>query len=230
MVIVRQFGLIFLLAIFAAHGSARETIDRIVATVNGTAILQSEADEAVRVELLLEGQPLEAATVTRQQEVLDRIIDQELLRQQMGGQFLPPGSQEVNDRLRQVRAQLPMATSEEGWHTLLNRYGVRESDLAERIAIQMQIAKFVESRLQPRVEIGRAAIETYYRDKLLPDLRQRQVRSDPPLSEVAEQIREILRQEQVNDLLSSWLNGLRQQSRIRVNSPLGQAGAGEAAK
>ena len=217
MATIRQLALLLLLAIAATETTARETIDRIVGTVNGSAILQSEVDETIRVELLLEGQPLKNATPVQQQAVLERVIDQELLRQQMGDGFPMPAAQEVSDRLRQVRAQLPMAASEEDWRNLLNRYGLAESDLAERIAAQMQITKFVESRLRPRVEISRAAVRAYYEDKLLPELRQREVRPEPPLNQVAEQIVEILSQQQVNDLLASWLRSLRQQGHIQMS-------------
>jgi hypothetical protein len=226
----RQLGPILLLVLLLAiEVSARETIDRIVATVNGTAILQSEVDEAIRVELLLDGQSLDSATPVQQQAVLERVIEQELLRQEMGDAFPLPAAKEISDRLQQVRAQLPIAATQDDWRSLLNRYGLTESDMAERIAAQMQITKFVESRLQPRVEISRAAVRAYYNDKLLPELRQRGVQPEPPLSEVSEQIVEILRQQQVNDLLASWLQSLRQQSHIRMN-PLPEPAVGGSPK
>ena len=161
---------------------------------------------------------------------MERVFEQELLRQQMGDTFPLPTAKEIGDRLQQVRAQLPRAATEDDWRSLLKRYGLTESDLAERIAAQMQITKFVESRLRPRVEIGRAAVRAYYDDKLLPELRQRKVQPEPPLSEVAEQIREILRQQQMNELLVSWLRSLRQQSHIQTNplpAPAVVAGPGE---
>jgi hypothetical protein len=216
-----QLALVLLLACwFPGEGQAGETIDRVVATVNGVPILQSEADQAIRCEALLEGRALAAVTPSQQMSVLQRLIEQELLRQQMGSDFHLPDATETAAYLRQVRTQLAMAQNEEGWHALLGQYGLTESGLAERIAVQMQITKFIEARLRPREEIDHTAVQAYYDQKFLPELSRRGGSVAPPLGQVSEQIKEILRQEQVNDMLASWLRSLRQQSHIEIKPPL----------
>ena len=65
----------------AARGG--EVIDRIVATVNGHIILQSDWNEALSYEALLNGRPVAQFTDDDRRAVLDRLIDQELLRGQM---------------------------------------------------------------------------------------------------------------------------------------------------
>ncbi len=71
-----------------------------MATVNGHIILQSDWDEALGYEALLNGRALNQFTDDDRRAVLDRLIDQELLAEQMKSDFiracvgvarLPPG-------------------------------------------------------------------------------------------------------------------------------------------
>ena len=220
-----QLGLVLLLALsIPPAGYAGEIIDRVVATVNGVPILQSEADQAIRCEALLEGRALDAVTPSQQQAVLQRLIEQELLRQQMGNDFHLPDAKETQAYLQQVRAQLPQAQNDESWQALLRQYGLTANELAERVAIQLQITKFIESRVRPR-EIDHTAVQTYYQQKFLPQLSSHGASPPPPLGQVAAQIQEILRQEQTNDMLASWLRSLRRQSHIEIKPPPARAAA-----
>src|SRR5882724_13356301 len=62
---------------------AGDVIDRIVATVNGHIILQSDWDDAIAYEAFIGGKPLQQLTGEDRKAALDRLVDQELLRQQM---------------------------------------------------------------------------------------------------------------------------------------------------
>jgi hypothetical protein len=206
---------IFLL-IFAVPAFSGELVDGIAATVNGVAILYSDLDVAVRSEALLDGRSLESVTTQQRQEALERLIDQELLRQQMGPDVAAPSADTLAARLQQVRAQLPEAREDAGWLRLLHGYGLTEQEFSARISAQMQITGYLQSRLRSTVRIDPAAVQSYYREKLLPELRKRGVTSDPPLAELTGTIEEILRQERMNELLVSWLQRMRQQARIRT--------------
>jgi len=56
-----------------------ETIERVVAVVNGRALLLSEWDTAVRLEALLNRKPLESVTDVSRRATFERMIDQQLL-------------------------------------------------------------------------------------------------------------------------------------------------------
>ena len=73
----------------------------------------------------------------------------------------------------------------------------------------------METRLRPNIHIDSGSIETYYREKLLPELRQSGVK-EVPLVQVSPKIRELLAQQRMNELLAAWLHDLRGQSDIRV--------------
>src|SRR5579872_2916802 len=68
---------------------AGDILDRIVATVNNHIILQSEWQDAVRYEAFLSGRPLDQVDGGDRKAALDRLIDQELLREQMRSSDFP---------------------------------------------------------------------------------------------------------------------------------------------
>ena len=101
--------------ILPAAGSA-EVIDRIIATVNGHIILQSDWDEALRYEALLNGRALNQFTDEDRRAVLDRLIDQELLGEQMkSASFQHASESEAAARVAEARKQYPEAATDEGW-------------------------------------------------------------------------------------------------------------------
>jgi predicted transcriptional regulator len=194
---------------------AADIIDRIVATVNGHVILQSDWDDAVRFEALVDGRPLAQITDQDRSRALDRLIDQELLREQAQGADAPlPPSEEVNQRVQEIQNQYT-STSPDGWREALAQFGFEQKQLEARVAHDISVLRHVEARLRPTVQIDQPSIESYYRDRLLPQLR-RAGGKEVPLAQVAGKIREILIQEKVNQLFANWLQSLRAGSKIRT--------------
>src|ERR1700683_5780844 len=116
------------LSLAPARASA-EVIDRIVATVNGHIILQSDWDEALCYEALLTDRTLAQFTEDDRRAVLDRLIDQELLRGQMkSADFVHATDAEAADRVAEARQQYPQAGSSEAWQALLSNYHLTEKD------------------------------------------------------------------------------------------------------
>jgi hypothetical protein len=207
---------VFLLAVAASLAATGEVIERVVATVNGQPILQSDWDEEFRYEAFMNRKPLESLTVQDRKQALDRVIDQELLRQQIkGSEFEEASAQEPRDRIAELRKQFPEVKDDAGWKTKLEQYGMTEQDLTRHIALQLQLTRLITARLRPNVHIDSSSIETYYREKLLPQLRQSGVKN-VPLVEVSPKIEELLAQQRVNELLAGWLHDLRAQSEIRT--------------
>jgi hypothetical protein len=64
--------------------------------------------------------------------------------------------------------------------------------------------------------VGRRAIEEYYRDTLLPQLKQKGAK-EVPLEEVSGKIEEILAQQRLEARLAELLHDLRQQSDINID-------------
>ncbi len=201
---------------FAAM-SAGEVIDRVVATVNGQPILQSDWEVAIRCEAFLDQRPLQF-TEPSARSTLDRLIDQELLRQQIRSfQLKPPDANALRDRTAEVRSQIPGAQNDAGWRAALARYGLTQEEIEARLADQEEILRFIDVRLRPTVRVDRRNIETYYNETLLPELKEKGA-PPVPLSEVSHKIEEILLQRLVDSQLADMLRDLRQQSDIRIDS------------
>ena len=199
----------------AIAGPAPDVIDRIVATVNGQVILQSDLDEALCYQALLSGRPLAALSDDERHAVLNRLIDQELLREQMkSADFRHATDEEVAARVADARKQYPQAASDDSWHSLLAGYHVTEKDLFAHVRQQIDVMRLVDARLRPAVQIDSKSIEAYYQDQFVPRLKQSGA-TQIPLEDVSTRIRELLTQEKVSEMLVSWLQTLRSEGDIK---------------
>jgi hypothetical protein len=193
-----------------------EVIDRIVATVNGRVILQSDWDEALCYEALLTNRTLAQFTDDDRRAVLDRLIDQKLLHEQMkSADFLHATDAEAAVRVAEARKLYPQAASGEAWQAILDKYHLTEKDLLVRVRQQIDVMRLVDVRLRPAVEIDSKSIEAYYRDQFVPKLKQSGA-SDVPLADVSVKIRELLTEQKVSELLVSWLQTLRSEGQVRI--------------
>jgi peptidyl-prolyl cis-trans isomerase SurA len=203
---------------------AGQVIDRIVATVNGHIILQSDWDEALCYEALLNGRALNQFTDDDRREVLDRLIDQELLREQMKSAAFEHASEtEAAARVAEARKHYPEAATDEGWKLVLSRLGLSEKDLAAHVQQQIDLMRLVDAHLRPAVQIDSKSIEGYYREKFVPQLKP-SIAPEVPPADVAAKIRELLTEEKVSELMVSWLQSLRSESKV---SMAGTSGAGD---
>src|SRR5690348_1489481 len=101
---LRRFHTFVFVIVLAALASAGEIVDRIVATVNGHVILQSDWEDALCYEAFVAGRPLDQITADERKGALDRLIDQELLREQMASSdFQHATSEEIDSRINEVR-------------------------------------------------------------------------------------------------------------------------------
>jgi peptidyl-prolyl cis-trans isomerase SurA len=197
---------------------AGQVIDRIVATVNGHIILQSDWDEALSYEALLNGRALNQFTEDDRRAALDRLIDQELLAEQMkSANFQHASEAEAEGRLTEARKQYPEAATAEGWQVVLDKFGLVEKNLVAHVQQQIDLMRLVDAHLRPAVQIDSKTVESYYREKFVPVSKQ-PVASDTPPAEVAAQIRELLTEEKVNELMVSWLQSLRSESKVSMPS------------
>ncbi len=218
---------LFMGALALPSAGAGQVIDRIVATVNGYIILQSDWDEGQRYEALLNGRALDRFTNDDRRAVLDRLIDQELLGEQMkSASFQHASESEAVARVAEARKHYPEAATDEGWKSLLSRYGLSEKDLVAHVQQQIDLMRLVDAHLRPVVQIDSKTIEAYYREKFVPQLKQSVV-AEVPSADVAAKIRELLTQEKVNELMISWLQSLRSESKLSVP---GTTGAGDGAQ
>ena len=215
--------LVLTLCGLAATRASAEVVDRIVAIVNGRIILQSDWDEGLSYEALLTNRSLADFTDDDRRAVLDRLIDQELLRQQMNSAEFPHATDaEVSARVAEARKLYPQAGSTDSWQRILGQFHLTEADLDLHLRQQIDLMRLVDARLRPAVQIDSKSIEAYYRDQFAPQLKQ-SGSSDVPLADVSAKIRELLTEKKVNELLVSWLQTLHSEGSIQTPGPSSSA-------
>jgi hypothetical protein len=125
----------------------------------------------------------------------------------------PAPANQVAARVAEVRKLYPDCPTDETWRAKLQRYGLTESALEHRLGREIQLMKLVEDRLRPAVQIDEHAVESYYNEQLLPQLKKAGDHAKP-LTEVFGRIKDLLAEKKMNELLSGWLANLRSGSHI----------------
>lgn len=204
---------------FLTVACSAQVVDRMVAVVNKRVLLESELDQAVRVESLLQGKPLGALTAKDKSAVLDQLIDRTLLEQQIvRPEMLAPSPDELAAQVKELRAQLPGATTDEEWSRLLKSYGLSQEDVEDHLSSQTRVLRFVDLRFRGLVRIDKDAIQNYYDQKLVPELRKHGAQP-PAVTEVSAKIENILQEQGISDMLNRWLETLRSQAHIEKMQP-----------
>ena len=210
---IRRTLVALLLAVpLSLHGG--ELLDRIVVTVNTHVILQSDWDDEVRFEGFMSGRKPEDVTVEQRKAALDRLIDQDLLREQIHTTDLKPaGVDEIKNQIDDLKNEQVREHPGQSWEATLLRYQLSEKAVEQHVAAELEQLQLVDMRFRPSIQVSDAEVEKYYREQIIPKLPA----SDPlSLNDAAPKIREILIQEKINQLLNSWLETLRSQARIQV--------------
>ena len=196
---------------------AGEVIDGVVASVNRQPILRSDWNEATAFEAFMQQKPLDQVTSADRVLALQHLIDRQLLKAQMGdASYMRPSEDQLEQDVAKLRAQVPNGKDDAAWKRLLASYGLSEQILKEHLQTEVQVMNFVEVRLRPNVHIDAEDIESYYKNRLLPDLQQNGAKAIP-MEEVDSRIRELLTEQHIDELLEAWLHNLRQQADIRSN-------------
>jgi hypothetical protein len=184
--------------------------------VNGHIILQSDWNDALRYEALLGARSLSQFTDDERRAVLDRLIDQELLGEQMkSASFQHATEQDAVAQVADARKLYPQASTDEGWQAVLAQYGLTEKALIVHVQQEVDLMRLVDAHLRPTVQIDSKSIEAYYREKFVPQLKK-SGSDEVPLANVTAQIRELLTQQKVSELMVSWLQSLRSESNVSV--------------
>lgn len=196
-------------------GAFRRTMDRVVASVDGMAITQSDVETEYRTEVLLrEGRvPSALPDATTLSQVLERVIDQKLLMDEAAEDA---DSAALRQRAEQTLADLRSeVASEAAFQVGLRSLGLNEHDLLARIEEQELILRTVDQKMRPLVSVAQDEIEAYYRTTFLPEWAKRSKENAPPLTDVEAKIQEILVQRKIDQQLEVWLKELRATHHVR---------------
>ena len=157
-----------------------ETIDRVIAIVNGDLILESDVDEERRFAAF---QPLTQPTgaFTREQAI-ERLISRTLILQQAKlQQGTPIKAVDVETQIATLRKDIPACKqyhceTDEGWSKFLAAQGFTAAELQTRWAERMEVLAYIENRFRMGIRISPEEIKAYYEKSLLPQYASARLR------------------------------------------------------
>jgi hypothetical protein len=141
--------LLILFAIAAAGNAVcrAAVIDRVAVVVGKTVFTESEVNDEVRLSQLEAGKPLDLSAAERK-AAAERLVDQELLRQEMSVTGFQTPDAADDALLRSFRQQRHFTTLAQ-YHAALTRYGVIEEALKQRLAWEVTLLRFTDQRFKP---------------------------------------------------------------------------------
>jgi hypothetical protein len=193
----------------------------VVAVVNEDLILESDLDEEARMAAF---QPLGGQTTATRKELIERLIDRDLILQQMRLQPQPPITDaQVDAELGVLRKNIPQCAAygcetNAGWEKFVAAQGFTVEELKERWRQRMEVLRFIEARFRMGIRISQAEMDAYYTGTLIPAYQAEKV-TPPAETTIADKIQEILLQQQVDKLLDDWLTSLRAEGSVRIVKP-----------
>jgi peptidyl-prolyl cis-trans isomerase SurA len=210
-------------------------LDHVVAVINGNVILQSDVTEEMSYAVL---QPFGLDnTRNTPQRALQRLIDRDLILQQMGTAqtVTPPTPEEVQQRITQLRGVIPECAryhceTDAGWQKFLQAHGLTEKEVEAHWSQRILILSFIQSRFGSGVRITPVEIADYYNKTLIPQLHEKGAKP-PALAAVSSRIEEVLLQQRVSSLLLEWLQSLKSEGSVSILDPaygrVGTTGSGD---
>src|SRR5260370_29372517 len=123
-----------------------EIVDRVVTSVNGHVVLQSDWEQELAIEAFSDVRDPDSFTSAERNAALDRLIDQQLLREQVRPSESAPAGQ-VAARVAELRKLHPEGATGEGWRTTLQRCGLTRNSLEKPLVDRLQLMKLFDDRL-----------------------------------------------------------------------------------
>jgi hypothetical protein len=212
---MRAWRTILIVALSLSRGvcvlRAQEVIDRIVARVDTDIILLSEVQELSHYQLFVDGKSESDA------EILDRLIDQWIVRQEAKAALFPlPSDEDVNRSLERLKRSF---SSPEAFEERKKQSGLSDEDVRRMLRSQLYLSNYLDSRFRASIQIDDKAIQEFYTSRVAPRAESRG-QTPPTLDAARDFIQEALVQRAINVQADKWLKESR--ARLHVESLLNE--------
>jgi hypothetical protein len=205
---MRGPGFIFALSTLL---SGAVVLDRI-AVITGTHVIKtSDLDRDIRLTEFLNREPLKITSAAKH-EAAERLITQDIIRQEIiAGSYQRPPEAEgaaLEVQLRRDR----FGNSSQRMHEELQKYGLTEGELRDRLLWQITVLQFINQRFRAGVVVTDEDIRNYY-EQHAAELRKQQP-SPIAMEALAPKIKETIEGERINQSFNQWLDQTRQGYRV----------------
>lgn len=195
----------------ATNAAAQNVIDRIAAVVDQQVITVSEINQMVAIRFF--PRRISASDDDYRHDVLEALIAQALrLRdvQRFGMQDVPRDSIEARVQEMQKRFASPADFSSAVQHAELSM-----DDLRALVRRQLQVESYIQERFAPLIFVGSEDIRSYY-DTTWSQQRRERGLPIPPLSQVREEVRTLLKSSRLQNEIDQWTARLRANANVDV--------------
>lgn len=191
---------------------AQQVVDLIVARIENDVILLSDIRALGRYQNLVDGKK------ESDSEVLDRLIDQWIVRTEAEVSHFPqPSEADIDRGLERLRNSF---TSAAEYEARKKQSGLSDPDVRGMVAAQLYLSNYLDSRFRPAVQIDAKAIEDFYQNAVIPRAKARG-QEPPPLEAARDFIQEALVQRGINEQADQWLKESR--TRLHIEKLLDKA-------
>jgi hypothetical protein len=200
-----KLAMVAVLALGTLGASAEQVIDRIVAKVGDSdIILLSDIKDLERYQMFADGK------TESDEEVLNRLIDQWMVRNEAKAALFPqPSDEDVKRSLERLKRTF--STPEE-FEERQKRAGLTDDDLNRILRAQLYLTNYLDSRFRASIQVSDEDIEKFYKTRIVPRAESRG--QPPPTLDAARGfIQEALVQRAINEQSERWLK----ESRARVH-------------
>ena len=200
---------IFLGTMLLAAGcvTAQQVVDRIVAKVETDIILMSDIQQLARYQTFLDGKP------QTNQEILERLVDQWIVRSEANvARFPQPSEEEVTRSFERLKRSF---SSPEEFEERKKLSGLSDDQIREYLRAQLYLSNYLDSRFRPVIQIDEKAIDDFYQKRVVPRAESRG-QTPPPLDKARDFIQEALVQRAINEQADRWLKESRARVRIEL--------------
>ena len=203
--ISRQLALFLPLVLFTAM------LDRISAVIDRQVITLSEVNQMVAIRFFprISGH----SDDDYRHEVLESLIAQALRYrdvERFGGQDIPKDS--IEARLTEITSRF---ASPAEFAAAVASVELTMDEVRALVKRQLQVEAYIQERFSPLVFIPNEEIETYYRGPWSEQRRKRGL-AIPPLNQVKEEIRSLLKSERLQSEIEKWTAQLRARANVDV--------------
>ena len=207
---------IFIVLNLAYLLSAAVVMDRVAVIVGRRVVKSSDIDRDLKVSQFLNRQPADVTAEARR-KAAERLIDQELIRQEMmNGGYRPPSEGDVNAFLEQLKRDR-FNGSDAQFRSALARSGLSEDQLRQHLLWQLAVLRFIDQRFRPGVLVTDEDVRAYY-DEHRSELQKAYPQSSS-LEALDSNIRDIIAGERVNRNFEEWVGEVRRGTRIEYREP-----------
>jgi hypothetical protein len=210
---MKGFRSLLLALLLAACGSllAGAVVDRIAALVDQQVITVSEVSQMSEVRFF--PRPAGQNDDDYRRSILESLIAQALRYrdvERFGAEDIPKDS--IEARLLEIQKRF---ASPAEFTAAIQRAELTLDEVRALLKRQLQVEAYIQERFAPMIFISNDEIATYYRGAWSQQRRQRGL-SIPPLTEVTEEIRTLLKSTRLQEEIDKWTAQLRARANVDV--------------